>query len=122
MVKSNMIAESFISQVRNSQIRQPTQKGFSLNKGNTSFANITCPTTEDERLFEAGLWFHHRLEGVRNRLKTIDTTNIRRDKLIRLYAGTINFSTEYFHQLSEKPALLNRLLPDNEHTFADFIT
>jgi len=86
-------SESFIESVRYSKVKQPAQRGFSKKKWEKSYDSTSCGTTEEERLFYSGLWFHEKFEEIRDLLKRVVYPEFSRAKLIRLEVGAINLTS-----------------------------
>lgn len=78
------------------EIAKPTNEKFSTEQWQNEFSLIASPTTEDQHLYDAGLWFApyfknlHDKQSLLNRLvEKIDDAHP--DDLIRFLIGTINF-------------------------------
>lgn len=85
---------AFIQMVRNSRIKQPTQRGFSSRIWKEHFSTITTPTENDCRLYEDGLWFDLRLSEIRNSFEEFSDPEIPVDMLLKLYVGMVNRDTK----------------------------
>lgn len=109
-----MASVSFMKRVRESKVKQPVQQGFSISAWEGAFASIPTPSTEDLRLYEAGLWFHRRLNSIRSRLNTVRPIIIKKDKLVRMYVGTINYTVRTLVNRAAGPIELPFLLPNIE--------
>ncbi len=85
-----MAEETFVKLVRAGKIKQPTQKSFTVDKWRDAFNSINQPSDEDAKLYSSGLWFHDRLETIRDILKHAPKTNIPSSQIIQAYINAVN--------------------------------
>jgi hypothetical protein len=81
--------ESFIRQVRASQIKHPTQKGFSADLWQ-SVAQSKTHDSEDRNLAQAGLFVFEELDALRNELDTCFPPSNSRELNLRYFVGFEN--------------------------------
>lgn len=91
------------------KIAKPTNDKFSTEQWQQEFSSSAFPTTEDKRLYEAGLWFapcFKHFQDVKSELNELveDLDDVPPNDLIQFLIGRINFEC-------------NRLL--NEHSVID---
>lgn len=79
--------------------KQPQQKEFSRKQWENEFLSTVCPSSEDERLYKSGLWFHKHFEEIGNQLNKIAKYNDKFENLIRFQVGAINIIMQTWKKL-----------------------
>ena len=91
-----MTQQDFVTRVRAGRIKQPTQRGFSIQEWDEAFSQTEIPTVADSSLHKAGIWFNEKLSKVRVALAELGTLGIPPDEAVCVNVGAVNFLT---HQL-----------------------
>jgi hypothetical protein len=80
--------DSFVQAVQRSQVKQPTQRGYSEHNWSSNYRRLVAPTSEDARVHQAGLWFGRRLQRIRDELSVLpDAALVAREQFIDDGAG-----------------------------------
>lgn len=90
MTGSNIKIESFVSAIKNSRIKQPTQIGFSEEGWKGFFDSFENISEADKQLFESGIWFFRYFNEIRSELSKFNDKVIDLDVLRRAYVAIIN--------------------------------
>lgn len=101
----------FVQLVRNSKVRQPTQRGFSVEAWKNDFNAIMAPSILDTNLVASGIWFHNRLNTIREKLREVSPNDINKEKLIRMYVGATNHFIKEL-QNHQQPQSTNVAFPE----------
>lgn len=81
----------FVARVRQSTVRQPTQRGFSPEDWTAVLSSVPSPDDADQTLHSAGLWYFAKFEAIRNELSRHSLSSLPQHELIRLMVATLNF-------------------------------
>lgn len=82
--------KSFVQRVRDSSVKHPTQKGFSLEKWKQEFNKLTTPSESDHRLYESGVWAFEQFEQIRRNLKNFDRVNLAPEDKLKVVVAVPN--------------------------------
>lgn len=82
--------KSFLSDVKNSKIKQPTQIGFSAKSWKTAFDSFENISEQDEKIYLMGLWTDKYLNSIRSELKKYNDKVVDLIKLRQMYVATLN--------------------------------
>lgn len=92
------MGKSFVERVQNGKVASPTQPSFTLAKWSKEYSKQKSPSGEDEKLYEAGLWFHEKLKTVRDVFESYKLTGVTRDQAVRTHVGLINVAVYQAHR------------------------
>lgn len=82
--------DSFVHAVRNSKVKQPTQRGFSSQRWKEYFNSVDRRSDNDCRVYESGLWFDSKLTEIRKKLEGFPESKLSVDTWLRLYTAFVN--------------------------------
>ena len=82
--------DSFISSVKRSIIKHPTQLGFSKKRWGKLYNSFENTSERDEQVFIAGIWFFDFFETIRQKLLIFNDKVFDADKIRRSYVAFIN--------------------------------
>lgn len=96
----NIMKDTFVDLVRDSKknnIKQPTQKGFTIEAWITSYKKCGDTSASAENLFEAGKWTFFMLEKIRKKVNSLKIINFDKDKALRMLVGISNRNIKMLH-------------------------
>lgn len=81
--------QGFRQKIMSGEISQPIHRSFKLAKWKEQYSTTLHKTSQDEKIYKAGIWFHNRLTKIRTEVTKLSFP-LKKEKLIRAYIGFIN--------------------------------